>query len=405
LTFGRVAGAVPVVEDKEKGIVVNVGALIQPQFQMTGSGAFGGHGACGSAGRENCSAGIASPRGDGPNYDLFLRRARIMLWGSATKEISYFIETDEPNLGKGGDFTIRTFVQDAFLTYTVAPAFKVDAGLMLAPLSHHTLEGATSLNALDYHSDMVKLPAGRVFRDTGVQVRGLVLDDHLGYRVAIMEGVRNGAVPQPAAPAGGGPAPERTMLNPGGVPRFVGQLRVNLMGSEPDFFLKGIYFTDKPIVSLGVGGDWQSKAAIKLNGSHGDYLSGSFDAFVDYPVGNNELIVKANYFLYTEGAVPGTVTLPGTYGTWPGASAIYGEAGFRFGIVEPIAFVEYLKARKDALTTIAPHGGLNFWVMKHNFNIKTDVGWKKSEQKNLETHVEARTKKDLIWTTQAQVFF
>jgi hypothetical protein len=43
--------------------------------------------------------------------------------------------------------------------------------------------------------------------------------------------------------------------------------------------------------------------------------------------------------------------------------------------------------------------------MKHNFNVKTDVGWKRTEQKNLAENIELRTKKDLIWTTQAQVFF
>jgi hypothetical protein len=388
LLLGRVASAVPVVEDKEKGIAVNVGALIQPQFQMTGQGSFGGHGPCGSEGRPGCSAGIASARGDGANYDLFLRRARLMLWGSATKQISFFIETDEPNLGKGGDFSIRTFVQDAFLTYTVAPAFKVDAGLMLAPLSHHTIEGATSLNTLDYHSDMVKFPAQRVFRDTGVQFRGLVLQDHLGYRVAVMEGVRNGALPAPPAMT------TRTMLNPGSVPRVVGQIRANILGSEPDFFLKGIYFAEKPIISLGYGADWQSKASIKLDGSHGDYFAWSVDGFVDYPfTAADELIVKANYFNYGEGSVPGQTLIPA------GASSIFGEVGFRHGIIEPLAFVEYLKGRKGSVTIMAPHGGFNLWVMKHNFNLKTDIGFRKTEPK------DERTRKDILWTTQAQVFF
>ena len=391
LLLGRVAGAVPVVEDKEKGISVNVGALLQPQFQMTGQGTVGGHGACGNAAgtRPGCSAGIGSARGDGPGYDLFLRRARLMLWGSATKQISFFVETDEPNLGKGGDFSMRTFVQDAFLTYTVIPEFKVDAGLMLAPLSHHTIEGATSLNTLDYHSDMIKFPAQRIFRDAGVQFRGLALQDHLGYRLAVMEGVRNGALPAPPAP----PA-TRTTLNPGSVPRLVGMIRGNILGSEPDFFMKGIYFAEHPIISVGVGGDWQSKSAIKLNGSHGDYYALSGDAFVDYPfTAADELIVKANYFYYGEGSVPGQTLVPA------GASSLFGEVGFRHGIIEPIAFVEYLQGRKDSVTILAPHGGLNLWVMKHNFNLKTDVGWRKTEPKG------ERTRKDLIWTTQAQFFF
>jgi hypothetical protein len=388
--FGRAAGAVPVVEDKDKGIAINVGALIQPQFQVTMPGSNGGGpGACGTPTRPRCSTGIGDPRGDGPSYDFFLRRARLMLWGSVTKEISYFIETDEPNLGKGGDFTVRTFVQDAFLTYTVRPEFKVDAGLMLAPLSHHTLEGATSLNTLDYHADMIKFPAQRLFRDTGIQFRGIVLpDDRLQYRVAIFEGVRNAALP--AVPEG----EHRTTLNPGGVPRVTGMLRGNIFGSEPDFFLKGIYFTDKPLVSVGVGADWQSKSAVKLNGSHGDYFAASFDVFADYPLtSNDEAIFKANYFYYAEGSVPGQTLVPA------GASAIFAEAGFRHAFIEPVIFAEVLRGRKESVSIVAPHAGANLWIMKHNFNLKTDVGFRRTETKN------EPTKKDILWTTQAQVFF
>ena len=188
------AHAVPVVEDKEKGLAINVGALIQPQFQMTMSGANSDTGPCGNGDTDRCSPGIGNPRGDGPSYDFFVRRARLMLWGSVNKQISFFIDTDEPNLGKGGSFATTTFIQDAFATYTFMPELRIDGGLMLVPLSHHTLEGATSLNALDYHSDLVRFPTGRIFRDAGIQVRGVALEDHLHYRLGIFEGVRNGAL-------------------------------------------------------------------------------------------------------------------------------------------------------------------------------------------------------------------
>jgi hypothetical protein len=393
LLFGRSAGAVPVVEDKDKGIAINVGALIQPWFYVTMPGSNGGGpGACGTATRNRCSAGVGNARGDGPAFDFFLRRARLMLWGSVTNQLSYFIETDEPNLGKNGDFTVRTFVQDAFLSYTVRPELKVDAGLMLAPLSHHTLEGATSLNTLDYHLDMIKFPAQRAFRDTGVQLRGIALPgDRLQYRVAVMEGVRNAAV-NAASPVPMGET--RTTLNPGSVPRVVGQIRGNIFGSEPDFFLKGIYFTDKPLVSVGIGADWQSKSAIKLDGSHGDYFAGSVDVFADYPLtANDELVVKANYFYYGEGSVPGQTLYQ------QGASALFAEVGFRHGIIEPLVFAEVLKARKDAVSIVAPHVGANLWLMKHNFNLKTDIGYRRTEMKH------DATKQDIFWTTQAQVFF
>ena len=219
--WANAAGAVPVFKDEEKGIAVNVGVLVQPTFQITMPGSNGdGPGACDPAGARNrCSAGIGNARGDGPAYDLFLRRARLLVWGNATKDLAYFVGTNEPNLGKGGVLSTSpgTFIEDAFLSYTVMPELKVDAGLMYVPLSHHTMEAASSLNALDYHADLIKFPTSRNLRDIGVQLRGLALRDYLHYRLGIFEGVRNsafGAVPANTS-AAGAPANTRTLVNPG----------------------------------------------------------------------------------------------------------------------------------------------------------------------------------------------
>jgi hypothetical protein len=385
----RIAGAVPVVEDKEKDIKVNVGVLVQPTFQMTTPGSDGTTG-CGTGATQRCSAGIGNPRGDGPSYDFFLRRARLMVWGTASKEIGFFVDTEEANLGKGGTFSTFTFIQDAFLTYSFMPELRIDAGLMLVPLSHHTLEGATSLNALDYHADLVRFPTGRIFRDVGVQIRGLALDEMIHYRFGIFEGVRNGAVPQPPAPA-----PPRATLNGGGVPRFTLHLRGNILGSEPDFFFKGIYFSEKPIISVGVGADYQPKAVIAPSGNAADYFAASGDVFVEYPfTAVDTLVFKANYFFYAKGATGiGNSTLTA------GANAIYAELGFRHDFIEPVIFVDVLKGNRETVSIVSPHVGVNFWIVKHNFNVKTDFGYKKIERLN------AATQQDILWTTQAQLFF
>jgi hypothetical protein len=388
----RSATAALVLEDKDKGVAVNVGALIQPWFQVTTPASDGaGPGACGTATRLRCSANIGNPDGDGPSFDLFLRRARLMLWGTATKDLAFFIETDEPNLGKNGNFATTTFVQDAFLTYTFIPELKLDAGLMLVPLSHHTIEGATGLNALDYHADTIRFPTGRIFRDVGVQIRGLVFDERIHYRIGVFEGVRTAvpaAVPAPPAP----PAP----LNNKGIPRFTAHLRGNILGSEPDFFLKGIYFSPTPIISVGVGADYQPRSVYKLNGERGSYAAFSADVFAEYPfTADDELIVKGNFFDYAEGtsAVPGATILPA------GGIAYYAELGFRHAWIEPLVFYEGVKAREQQLTIIAPHAGINFWAMKHTFNVKTDLGYRETRSTGVPP------KKDLLWTTQGQVFF
>jgi hypothetical protein len=387
LLIGKAAMAVPLYTDEAKGVAVNVAVLAQPWFQVT---------APTSAGQG--SPGIGAADGESPSFDFFLRRVRLMAYGSITKELSYFVETDQPNLGKAGDFTTSMFIQDAFLTYAFAPEFKIDAGMMLVPLSHHTIEGAIGLNAMDYHSDLIRFPAGKIFRDTGIQFRGLLFNNLLHYRVGIFEGVRQAAVPAPAMP----PAVPLPPLNDNGLPRFAAQLRLNILGDESDFFLKGIYFTPKPLVSVGLGADVQSKAVRKLNGEPGTYAALSADVFVDYPFSeNDELIVKANFFNYSEGAsgVTGSTALAA------GGIACYAEAGFRHGWFEPLAFVEYLEAKNDTLTIVSPHVGANFWIQKHTFNIKADLGYRSTKRPAVAPATGDVTLKDMLGTVQAQVFF
>ena len=238
------ASAAQVYADEEKGISVNVGVLLQPQMQLTAPASKG-------------EGSVGAPDGKSPSLDFFARRIRLMSWGSVTKNLSYFVETDQPNFGKGGDFSSSMYIQDAFLTYAFAPEFKIDAGMMLVPFARHTIEGAVGLNALDYHAEMIRLPAGKVWRDTGVQFRGLVADNLIHYRLGVFEGARNGVVTPPAAMAAPRPA-----LNDAGLPRFTGQVRLNLLGSEPDFFLNwqitsdvtlalryGIFFPGAAIIS------------------------------------------------------------------------------------------------------------------------------------------------------------
>lgn len=390
--LGTQARAATVLKDEEKGVAVNVGVLLQPWFQVTAP-----------AGANEGSAGIGAPDGKSPSFDFFLRRARILVYGNITKDLAYFIETDQPNLGKGGDFSTSTFVQDAFFSYTFMPELKVDAGMMLVPLSHHTIEGAIGLNALDYHGDTIRFPAGKIFRDTGIQLRGTALNTLLHYRLGIFEGVRSS--PR-AAPV--------TALNEKGLPRLAAHVRVNLMGDEPDFFLKGIYFSPTPIISVGLGADIQPGGVRKLNGDPTLYRAISADVFVEYPfTADDELIFKGNFFNYGEGApvltppvvdtTTGMVTspavmFPGSTALATGGNAFYAEVGFRHAWVEPLAFIDYVKAKNDTLTILAPHVGCNFWINKHTYNVKVDVGYKK-------TDIGAVTTKDILGTVQGQVFF
>lgn len=108
------AGAVTVFEDKEKGVVVNVGVLAQPWLQVTAPGGGAGEGTCGTE-RPSCFPNTGNPDG-GPSFDMFMRRARLMLWGNITKDLAVFIDTDQSNWGKNGLYNQPMVVQDAFFS-------------------------------------------------------------------------------------------------------------------------------------------------------------------------------------------------------------------------------------------------------------------------------------------------
>ena len=128
----------------------------------------------------------------------------------------------------------------------------VDAGMILLPFTRHSFMGAVGLNAMDYHTAMIKYPDGstRVWRDTGVQFRGNLLGKGLHYRAGVFSGSQNVALQKDAD--------QKAVVssNPKDRPRFTGHVRWSLLGTEADFFPKGIYFASDPIVSVGVGGDY-----------------------------------------------------------------------------------------------------------------------------------------------------
>jgi len=320
-----------------------------------------------------------------------------MVWGQASEQLGYVFDTDEANLGKAGNFALNTIVQDAFLSYSFAPQLRVDAGLMLLPFSRHVLEAASSLNTIDYHAEAFRFPVSLGFRDVGVQLRGLLGTNHFHYRIGIFEGVRASAVPAAAAANGEAPPP-RPALNSRNLPRVTGQLRFNLLGSERDFFFKGIYFSTTPLVSIGISGDFQQHAVYTdlATGARGSYRALNADVFAELPVDpGNEAITKASASYYGRG----TSTIASGSALLEGGFSGYVEAGFRHGPVEPLAFLEYLRERSGALTLLAAHAGLNLWADKYTFNLKTDFGYRRAESN------EKASQMTFLWSTQAQLLF
>ncbi|NOK36656.1 hypothetical protein HMI49_25950 [Corallococcus exercitus] len=308
--------------------VLNVDVLLQPQMQLIKDGA---------------------PTG-GVGTDFFLRRVRLLVFGSITKKLSFFIDTDQPNFGKNGDYSPAFYIQDATVAYEFADKTWVEAGFILAPLSHHALQGAVALNTVDYHSELIRYPlgVGKVWRDMGVQVRGFA--GPWAYRAAILNGVE------------GATLENGQVVNPDDLPRAVGTVRYNVWGHEYDPFLRGIYFTEEPLLSFGVAGDYQYSAIATASGVH-DAMALAADVFLDVPMGDDqEFVLQSNVFSWQQG-----------FDNVRSGTGFFVELGYRIGIIEPVLTTEYFNGRVAAQDLLTFRPGFNLWFQKHTFNLKTEV--------------------------------
>ena len=348
------------------GATIQFGILAQPQFEMAG--------------------GTDS---DGMTKNLFLRRARFMVGGTVYKYFEYFFQVDFPNLFKLDlSDTMATDknapglnIQDFFVTVkALGELIKIDAGFMLPPLSHNTLESAAKLYGNDYFANSFRRnvfnvtdPFGSdgespVGRDTGVQARVLVLNGHINVRAGAFMGHRVRLVPVDAT----GPS----LIGGQNMFRLAGRLQINLLDAEPGFFYQGTYLGTKKIVSFGGFYDFQQNTSTREES--GKYQSWGGDLLVDLPLGPGILTAQANVVQWDGG----------TFLPLPKDRAYMGELGYLIGPIKlsPIVRVETLVAPlvpTDATMPGSPliadpnnpseiryGGGLAFWPYGHNSNLK-----------------------------------
>ncbi len=332
------------------------GLLAQPQLEIAGA-----------------------PDAEKTTKNLFVRRIRLIVSGTVFKVFDVFFDVDWPNLFKLDPADTMAFdknapglnVQDAFATYRpLGDLVKIDAGFMLPPLSHNSLESAAKLYGNDYFVNSFRRnitgnadpfrssgqsPAGR---DAGVQLRLLLLNGHIDARVGAYQGRRNGAVPQSTmtdAVVGG--------LN---MFRVAGRLQINILDAEPGFFYQGTYHGTRKVLSIGGFYDFQDKYK---------YFGG--DVLVDLPLGPGILTAQAD-IVHWDG---------GTFINLPSATVYMGEVGYLIGplMLSPIVRIERLVAPlipnpDTTMTGNVPNpanpsedrygGGLAFWPYGHNSNLK-----------------------------------
>jgi hypothetical protein len=308
---------------------------------------------------------IGSPTANAVTQNLFLRRTRVLIGGTLFKVFDYFFDTDYPNLLKTTENNAANTadvkntpgmnIQDAFVTYKpVHDVFKIDAGFMLPPLSHNAVQGATTLYGWDYFQNTFRSTGvfgtaapDPVGRDLGVEARGLVLDDHLEYRVGMFQGLRNASTPAVAATGTAAQVGGRNFF------RVAARVQVNFLDAEPGFFYAGTYLGAKRILSVGASYDFQD-----------DYKYWAVDGIVDLPAGPGVITAQVNLAQWDGGTFIAAL---------PKQTAYMGEAGYLFSAISlsPILRFERLLVSNAALPDETRYvGGVAFWPFGHNSNIK-----------------------------------
>jgi Phosphate-selective porin O and P len=322
-SFPRPAAAQAVVKVSDT-INLKFGFLLQPQADWTQDASSGEY-----------------------QKNLFIRRVRLMVGGQLTPKVTFFFETDDPNLGKSvaGTKTISTgfIVQDAYLEWKARDEFALDAGLMFIPLCRNCYTGAATLLPIDYgaasflHGGPTRSVVGR---DTGFMARGYLAKNRLEYRLGAFQGFRDA-------------------LSSNGL-RSAGHLQYTFFDTETGFFTAGTYLAKKKVLTVGGGFDAQS-----------NYKAFAGDLFFDRPVGAGGAFTLEGDFIHYDGG--------STFPDLPKQNDWLAQAGYLFAKakVMPWVKVEGQKFSHDADSSkdlSRYQVGLSYFYLGQNTNVKVGYG-------------------------------
>lgn len=297
--------------------------------------------------------------------NLFVRRLRLLFGGQVASRVTFFVETDAPNLGKtlatGKNITPSVIVQDAYGEFKAADQFSLDAGLMFVPFSRNSIQSAATLLPIDYGTYTFSQSAptqSATGRDTGFQAKGYFLANHLEYRIGAFQGVRD--------------------ARSNGAFRYAGRAQYNVFDTETGFFYTGTYLGTKKILAVGAAFDAQRH-----------YHAYDADAFLDVPIGPGAFTgqVDVNRF-------DGGVTLVAL----PKQNDALVELGFLIRALKLTPVVQF--SRRDLVDVSAGDEkrvsiGANYWWAGHNANIKG--AYTRINPNGLASQNE--------WTLQLQLFY
>lgn len=334
--------------------------------------------------------------------DCQLRRSRFILRGQVSKRISFFMETDDFKVGSQGpaqsysttetyndsddndEFAIEDekglFTQDAYINYKIANELQIAVGMILLPFMHHNRQSAISLLGVDYNGVVPLTGTTNVWRDTGIEIRGLLANTTkekkglIDYRIGVWRGPSERDMGDPDT--AGTPNDD---INPYSYPRYCGRVQINLLDPETGFFYSGNYLGKREIVSFGAGLDYQNHAVRNSNNNLKAYRAWTVDATIEYGLKDDDII------LALQGAYVNVKNKP----TQDAASFVkiqYGyfcQAGLLFNKrIQPVGkYITWIKKDADVDPYTGKLGknkksyiiyGLNYYIDGHSANIKAE---------------------------------
>jgi hypothetical protein len=238
--------------------------------------------------------------------------------------------------------------------------------MILLPFMHHNRQSAVSLLGVDYNTTFVGagLKNTNVWRDYGLEVRGLLLGGIIDYRVGVFQGRDRASLED-----------DGLNTNTHDYPRYTGRIQINTLDPETGFFYSGNYLGKKKIVSFGAGIDYQQQVLPDPGKVPDDYRAWTVDLTVDYGfAAGNAIALQAAYVNIAncpETAYP-------TKGTaYSDSYAYFVQAGLLIAnLVQPVVKY-YTVVADDADDTETSHVimGVNLYLNGHNASIKAEYAY------------------------------
>lgn len=312
----------------------------------------------------------------GYQQNLFIRRARFIFSGQLAKNVTFFLDTENANLGKSPKNTTGTQLGTGFQLldfygeWKIAEEFAIQGGLILIPLCRNCNESAASQASMDYGAFSFQESAATgstIGRDTGFQAKGYLLDGRLEYRAGAYQGLRQ--------------AGSHNSF------RFTGRLAYNFFELEKVQFYPGTYLNAKKVLALGASYDTQSS-----------YKAYAFDGFLNLPLNDKKLAITAeiDYIHYDGGTF---LNVPALYDQ----DTLFMVGGLYITSAKVMPFIRYETQAyaADANKVLDKRNlqlGIGYYPFGQNLNFK--AGWTRQQRPN-----DPKTATTSEWTIQMQVFY